>query len=172
MVMKAIPEQLAQSIPSHLKHGDRCLGCLRGQVYNIKRPDFLTTLACRHPRSGHTFELEKLRRILCREIVTAPALPSKSFPSLFLRTATISRSPHQGGDRKPLVDPFTTKLPSTGHAHPDFMKSARHSKKVHTAHPCRKDNGVGEVVLVPSSQFDMGCLLIRRRRRCYSNRSL
>jgi len=58
---------------STIKHGDRCLLCLKGKVYRMSSPKILIRMTGQAPVGGTIFELERLRCNLCGAIFTADA---------------------------------------------------------------------------------------------------
>ncbi|MBU0762637.1 MAG: IS66 family transposase [Candidatus Altiarchaeota archaeon] len=54
-----------------LKHGDSCPGCLKGKVYEIKKPGTIVRITGNPPLTATVYELQKLRCNLCGEVFTA-----------------------------------------------------------------------------------------------------
>lgn len=56
---------------SELKHKDPCPACLKGKVYQCKKPKTLIRVTGQCPLSARIYEIEKFRCNLCGEIFTA-----------------------------------------------------------------------------------------------------
>jgi hypothetical protein len=57
--------------PQH-HHGDRCPGCQKGRVYDLKAPQALVRIVGVAPLSATVYECEQLRCNLCLQIFSAP----------------------------------------------------------------------------------------------------
>ncbi len=58
--------------PQH-HHGDRCPGCRKGRIYELKQPRALVRIVGVAPLSATVYECEQLRCNLCQEVFSAPA---------------------------------------------------------------------------------------------------
>lgn len=56
-----------------LKHKDSCPACLKGKVYDTKKPAVIIRVTGNAPCSGKVYELQKLRCNLCGQVFTAKA---------------------------------------------------------------------------------------------------
>jgi transposase len=55
-----------------LKPGDRCPGCLKGKVYELKTPETVVRITGKSPLSATVYRMQRLRCNLCGEIFKAP----------------------------------------------------------------------------------------------------
>jgi transposase len=56
-----------------LKSGDRCPGCLKGKVYEMKMPEIAVRITGSAPLQGKVYQMQRLRCNLCGEIFKATA---------------------------------------------------------------------------------------------------
>jgi transposase len=56
-----------------LKPGDRCPGCLKGKVYELKMPEIAVRITGRAPLQATVYQMQRLRCNLCGEIFKAKA---------------------------------------------------------------------------------------------------
>lgn len=56
-----------------LKPGDRCPGCLKGKVYQMKAPEVIVRVTGKAPLNATVYRMQKLRCNLCGEIFKATA---------------------------------------------------------------------------------------------------
>jgi len=54
-----------------LKPGDRCPGCLKGKVYEMKVPEVVVRITGKPPLQGKVYQMQRLRCNLCGEILKA-----------------------------------------------------------------------------------------------------
>ena len=65
--------QKVQVSHPHLKPRDRCPGCQKGKLYELKTPGVLVRVTGQAPLAATVIELQKLRCNLCGEVYTADA---------------------------------------------------------------------------------------------------
>ena len=114
---------------AHLKHGDRCPECGKGNVYGQKEPKVLVRIVGQAPLAATVYSLERLRCGACGQVYTAQE-PEGVGPEKYDATAA-AMSATQVWQRNPVLSVGTTSRSDgdsvTGG---DAMGSGRRSSRV------------------------------------------